>query len=129
MRRNLITSLAAAIGTLLFSMSLYAHHGASVVYDLSQSVTVSGEVSDFQFVNPHVLVFFSVQGDDGEAVTWSAGLTSPNRLARSNGWSRDTLKPGDQITITGNPARSGAPSLWVEKIVDASGAVLIGDDS
>jgi hypothetical protein len=103
---------------------LQAHHGASVVYDLSSTVTLTGIVTDFQFVNPHVLVFFEVESADGTKVVWSGGLTSPNRLARSNGWSKNTLKPGDTVTIGGNPARSGAPSLWVESVVTDSGDLL-----
>ena len=53
------------------------------------------------------------------------GLTSPNRLARSDGWSRETFKPGDAVTITGSPARSGAPSLWVDAVLDGNGKSLL----
>ncbi len=101
----------------MFSVELSAHHGTSTVYDLYQVVSVAGTVTDFQFVNPHVLIFFEVTEPGGAVVTWSAGLTSPLRVARSDGWSRDTLKPGDQISITGFPARNGAPSLWVQQVV------------
>ncbi len=118
-----IYSVAAVI--LLFSVGSSAHHGASVVYDLNQKVSITGTVTDFQFVNPHVLIFFNVAGEDGAVVAWSAGLTSPNRLARSDGWSRDTLKPGDQVSITGSPARGGAPSLWVQQVT-VDGDPLLG---
>jgi hypothetical protein len=105
-----------------------AHHGAAVVYDLSQHLTMSGQVTEFQFVNPHVLIFFEVQNDDGTSTVWSAGLTSPNRLARSDGWSRDTFKPGDTVTITGSPARSGAPSLWVDAVLDGDGNSMLQEE-
>ena len=116
---------SVAAGMLLFSVGSSAHHGASVVYDLNQKVSMTGTVTDFQFVNPHVLIFFEVTGEAGTAVVWSAGLTSPNRLARSDGWSKDTLKPGDQVSITGSPARGGAPSLWVQQVT-VGGDPLLG---
>jgi hypothetical protein len=116
MRSKVLTICSVAAAILLFAVGSSAHHGASVVYDLNQKVSITGTVTDFQFVNPHVLIFFEVTGEDGAVVTWSAGLTSPNRLARSDGWSRETLKPGDQVSITGSPARGGAPSLWVQQV-------------
>lgn len=126
--RTLIKSTTLVIGFVLGSGAVLAHHGASVVYDLSQSLTMSGTVTDFQFVNPHVLIYFEVEADDGTTTIWSAGLTSPNRLARSDGWSKDMFQPGDTVTVTGNPARSGAPSLWVEQVLDGDGSPLLSGD-
>jgi len=117
--------ISAAAATMLLSAGVAAHHGASVVYDLNQTLNMTGIVTDFQFVNPHVLVFFEVTAEDGSSVVWSAGLTSPNRLARSDGWSKTTMQPGDQVTIAGAPARGGAPSLWVGGIV-LNGESLFG---
>lgn len=124
--RTLVKSTTLVIGLILGSGAVLAHHGASVVYDLSQSLTMTGAVTDFQFVNPHVLIYFEVEADDGTTTIWSAGLTSPNRLARSDGWSKDMFQPGDTVTITGSPARSGAPSLWVEQVMDGDGRPLLG---
>ena len=113
------------VGLLFGSSTLFAHHGSSVVYDLSQSVTVSGVVTDFQFINPHVLIFFEAEESDGSKVAWSAGLTSPNRLARSNGWTKNMFKPGDRVTVTGSPTRSGAASIWAEMVLDGQGKALL----
>ena len=123
--KRAFSTAGIAIALAVTSGLALAHHGAAVVYDLAQHVTISGTVTDFQFVNPHVLIFFEVENDDGTSTVWSAGLTSPNRLARSDGWSRDTFKPGDAVTITGSPARSGAPSLWVDAVLDGSGNALL----
>jgi len=125
MRAKVLSVCSAAATILLFSVGSSAHHGTSATYDLSQSVTITGTVTEFQFANPHVLIFFDVTGQDGAVVRWSAGLTSPLRVARSDAWSRDTLKPGDQIAVTGFTARSGAPSLWVEQII-LDGEPLLG---
>ncbi len=109
---------------LLFSVGLSAHHGVAL-YDVSQMVNVTGTVTDFQFVNPHVRIFFDVTGEDGTVVGWSADLTTPIRLREVDGWSRDTLKPGNQISITGSPATDGAPSMWVEQVFVDGNPLLI----
>ena len=123
--KKILAPLILVVGLVFSPATLFAHHGSSVVYDLSQLITISGTVTEFRFINPHVLIFFEVEEDDGSKVAWSAGLTSPNRLARSDSWTRNLLKPGDQITITGNPARGGAPSLWVEMLLDGQGNALL----
>ena len=119
--------LAAAV---LVVAPVAAHHGAGV-FEPEKKVTVSGTVTDFQFVNPHVLVYMTVRGEDGKEVHWGGELTSPNRLARDARavkWHRAILKPGDSITITGHPARNGAPMMDILKIVDGQGTVLIDDE-
>jgi Family of unknown function (DUF6152) len=115
---------------MLVAAPVAAHHGAGV-FEPEKKVTVSGTVTDFQFVNPHVLVYMTVKGDDGKEVQWGGELTSPNRLARDARavkWHKEILKPGDSITITGHPARNGAPMMDILKIVDAQGTVLIDDE-
>ena len=107
-----------------------AHHGAGV-FGPDKKMRVMGTVKGFQFLNPHVLVYIDVKGDDGKPVHWGGELTSPNRLARAAGtvkWHNGILKPGDQITITGHPARNGAPMMDILKIVDGQGTVLIDDE-
>ena len=127
MRTRFAAIFLFTVGIMLLSTGVAAHHGASVVYDLNQRVDMTGTVTDFQFVNPHVLIFFEVTEKDGVVVVWSAGLTSPNRLARSDRWSKNTLKRGDWVTVTGAPARGGAPSLWVAQVV-SNGKPLLGQN-
>jgi hypothetical protein len=106
-----------------------AHHGAAL-YEPQKTVSVTGKVSEFQFTNPHVLVYVDVQDAAGKDVRWGGELTSPNRLARMGGpmkWHKDLLKPGDRITMTGRPARNGAPAMIITQIVDAHGVALLGD--
>ena len=116
----------------LVTVAANAHHGGAA-YTSDDYVSVTGAVTRFEFVNPHVLIYIAVTGDDGEVVEWSGELTSPNRLARmqtasSVQWHKDLLQPGDTITLAGNPARSGAPSLRLNRVVREDGTVLIGDD-
>ena len=91
-------SLIVALG-LLAATQATAHHGAGV-FDPVNKVTVTGTVTDFQFVNPHVLVYIDVTGDDGKETKWGGELTSPNRLARDARavkWHKSILKAGDSI--------------------------------
>jgi hypothetical protein len=99
---------------LLLAVSLSAHHGQAG-YNTTETVTVNGSVTDFQFVNPHSIVSLSVKDDKGEAQAWQGELTSPNHLLRA-GWTSTTLKPGDQVTMAGYRAKSGANSMWITKI-------------
>ena len=72
-----------------------------------------------------------MKGADGKDVKWGGELTSPNRLARLGGpvkWHKDLLKPGDKVTLTGRPARNGAPAMIITQIVDAHGQALLGDN-
>jgi hypothetical protein len=64
-----------------------------------------------------------VKDDKGKVVNYQGALTSPNRLTRI-GWSKDTLKNGDVISISGFPAKSGAPEIWIQKVVLANGQAL-----
>jgi Family of unknown function (DUF6152) len=112
--------LAAAL--LVIAAVASAHHGTAN-YDTTKSVSVTGIITDFEFVNPHVEVFMDVEDAKGKVVAWKGELTSPNRLSRS-GWHKDTLKPRDTVTIAGFPAKSGAPEIWIQKVVLANGKEL-----
>jgi hypothetical protein len=99
-----------------------AHHGTAN-YDTNKSVAVKGSVTDFQFINPHVLIFMDGKDETGNVQKWQGELTSPNRLSRV-GWTKSSLKAGDTITISGYPAKSGSPEVWIQKVVLASGEEL-----
>ena len=93
----------------------------------SATRTVTGTVTQFDFVNPHVLIYVAVTDDDGQEVIWSGELTSPNRLARMSGavkWHKELLAPGDVVTLTGSPAHNGAPVLLLSRVEDGEGNVL-----
>src|ERR1700685_867232 len=104
-------TLPALLFGLLASSSLFAHHGQAG-YDTSGTVTVSGTLSDFQFVNPHSIVSIDVKDDKGATQGWQGELTSPNHLIRA-GWTAESLKSGDKVTMTGYRAKSGANSMWI----------------
>ena len=124
MSLKLFTTLSG-IAIVSLATPSFGHHGSNIVYDLTQSVTVTGTVTEFQFVNPHVQLLFDVTDEDGNAENWLAGLPSTISLSNNEGWTRETLKPGDEVTVIGAPARNGAPSLWVEQIL-LNGKPILG---
>jgi Family of unknown function (DUF6152) len=123
-KKKLMLSLISLGFLFILSARAFAHHGAAA-YDMSKSVTVAGMITDFQFVNPHVLISMDVKDPSGKVEKWQGELTSPNHLARA-GWTKSTLKPGDQVTLTGGPAKSGSPTLWIRKITKDGQEVSLG---
>jgi Family of unknown function (DUF6152) len=123
--RKSLVIFSAAVVLLLLSLaaSAYAHHGFVSWFDMSRSVTVKGTVTSFDWTNPHSYIYFDVKDDKGAVQKWSAELGAVAMLARA-GWRKDTLKPGDEITLTGNPAKDGKPMMHLDKIVFANGSEL-----
>ena len=102
-----------------FAPLLFAHHGTAE-YDNTKTVSLQGTVTALQYLNPHALILFTVKDDKGQSTEWTAELQSPNLLSR-RGWSRSTLKPGDQIIVTGRPVKNGAKAMAAQKVVFTDG--------
>ncbi len=124
MKSKLLFFLTLTIGLAFFSGPVIAHHGSSV-YD-SKLTTYKGTVTDFQFMNPHTEVWFEVTGADGKAEKWTAEAPSLTTMARL-GWTKTSFKPGDQVTFTGNVAKSGAKIIRLRKVVFPSGKETVMD--
>jgi len=84
---------------------------------------VEGTVTEFDFGNPHALLFFDVKNQRGRIEKWQGELTSPNHLVRE-GWSRRSLMLGEHIKVSGYPAKSGDRSIWIQKIKTGNGKDL-----
>ena len=117
-----IAICAVAFGLLMVPGPGFAHHGIAI-YQEAKEITVSGSVTYFDFVNPHALVYLNVKQSDGTNAKWQGQLTSPNNLARV-GWTRRSLQMGEQVTIIGYPAKNGANSMWIRRIVKSDGTEL-----
>src|SRR5277367_1088815 len=83
-----------------------AHHG-NTAYDMEKTVPMKATITKFDYVNPHVQIYFDVTDENGNVAHWSAESHNPAMLSRS-GWNRNTLKPGDQVTLIVNPNKVGA---------------------
>jgi uncharacterized protein DUF6152 len=124
MRSRLIASFVAAYCLLLVSSPIFAHHSMSI-YDMSQAITMKATVADFDWTNPHVQIHFDVKDDKGNVERWMAECPGPNRLVKT-GWSKDSLKPQDEITIVGNPTKDGSKSIRLNSVVLPNGEELKG---
>lgn len=85
---------------------VFAHHGFSVEFDKDKPVTLTGSVTKFEFMNPHIYFYVDVKGKDGKTANWAFEGGPPNVIYRQ-GWRNDTLKPGDIVTVKGFRAKDG----------------------
>jgi hypothetical protein len=115
--------LSLAAGVLIFSGALFAHHGTNASYDMDKVVTMTGTVTEFVWTNPHCELFFDVKDDKGNVVRWGGETNSPGVL-REAGFSKNFVKPGDQIKISVHPSKAGTPFGVVTKIVLPDGSVF-----
>ncbi len=90
------------------ALSAAAHHSFQAEYDGSKVVTIKGVVKKVAWVNPHAYVYVESTGLDGKVTTWAFESLSPNALA-IRGWSRNSLKEGDQVTVEAYLAKDGKP--------------------
>jgi hypothetical protein len=104
MRRSAILCLA---GLFAMTAAAVAHHSFAAHYFEDQSVTVQGELAEFEYISPHAWVYVTVRDNDGQLQKFSAEWSNPNRL-RQLSITKDTLKPGDLVTITGSPGRNAS---------------------
>lgn len=129
MKIRAFSFFALAVVVLVACAPVFAHHGASA-YESKKLTTLKGTVTDFQFMNPHSEIFFEVKNADGKVEKWSAEAASMVTMSRL-GWTKTLFKPGDQITVVGNRARNGSPTMRLSKVVLANGkeyAVQRGED-
>lgn len=118
-------TLAASLGLVAFcgfcSLS-FAHHGSSA-YDKEHKLTLKGTVTDFKFVNPHSVIYFDVKDPKGEVLHWVCEGGGPVSLSR-DGWTKDSLKPGDEVIINLDPAKNGLPEGEFNRVWLADGKEL-----
>ncbi len=86
------------------------------MYDQTREITVSGIVTEFRLTNPHIQILFDVKTDQGTIEHWSSIGDNPVDLRRK-GWNRNTIRPGDRITISGYPGRDGRPVVKTRTVI------------
>jgi len=105
-----LTRVLLAGGFAATAGAVLAHHGDAGRFE-EATVTMTGTVVALQLINPHSSIILDIPDESGSPVRWQAEFGSPAQLARNFGWNRNTLKAGDQITITGRPLKSGQPYI------------------
>lgn len=125
MRKMFLTIIAVSI-LLSFASGAIAHHSFQATFDSEVTVTVEGEIKDFRFRNPHVLIYLDVTNEDGSVTNWMAEGSSATGWRRS-GWKNDSLSPGNMLRVTGNATHDGSPMVSIEEfaLLDASGTSVI----
>jgi hypothetical protein len=118
---SVILILAAAIS--ISAIPIFAHHGTGVAYQEDKWITLKGAVTEWIWSNPHCGILFDVTDDQGTVEHWGAELGNPHQLSAA-GFSKDVLKPGDKVTITGHPSRSGAPRIQFDHMLLSDGRTL-----
>jgi hypothetical protein len=110
MSSNKLMSAAFALILSAVAAPLWAHHGDAGRYN-EDLVTLNGSIVELQMINPHSIIVIDVPEAGGKTTRWQAEMGGPNALARGFGWTRNTLKPGDKVTLVGRRVKSGAPYM------------------
>ena len=129
MKAKLLTFVVACAGFLMTAVLSFAHHGTFVSYDSAHPITTKAVVTEFNYTNPHIQLYFDVKDEKGNVTHWSAEGPDPAVLVQA-GWGRKkttaALAPGTEITVTFAPARNGKPAATVSNVVFANGDSLCG---
>ena len=117
------------ITTLLITAApLIAHHGRGATYDMKKQVTLKGTITEVAWRNPHVAIYMDVKDASGKVVNWAFENSNVSTLARQ-GYNRNTLHVGQEITAVVNPSAQGAPRGIVVKVILADGSEIMSRSS
>ena len=103
----------------LISIPLSAHHGAAS-FDTTKEIVLKGTVTEWIWANPHCFLKFEVKDESGATKAWAAEVSNPTDMTR-RGWARTSFKTGEEVTVTLQPSRNGAPVGRIRTVVLANG--------
>jgi hypothetical protein len=101
-----VAAFTAAVGLVLTTAGAMAHHSFAAEFDANKPLKLKGVVTKIEWMNPHTYFYMDVTGPDGKVINWGMEMGSPNGLMRA-GWTRNTLKVGDEVTVEGAQAKDG----------------------
>jgi len=105
------TAIAVSLGAV--GAPAFAHHSIAL-FDNSKTITLKGTVSEFRWINPHVLLLVEASADGDTPQLWTLELANPGTLTR-NGWTKRSFKPGDPVVVDAGPLRDGKPGGFFKK--------------
>jgi hypothetical protein len=120
MKAKFATALLFAL--LMTGVSASAHHG-NAEFEMDKVVNLQATITRFVWGNPHSIIFFDAKDENGVVQHWSCESVQPALLHRA-GWTRESLQPGDKVTIVAHPGKSGKPVGYLIKVILANGQEL-----
>ncbi len=112
--------LVAGIGLLAACLPLVAHHSFAAEFDSTKAITLQGVVTKLDWMNPHIWIYLDTKDDSGTVAHWQCEGGPPNTLTR-NGWTKDSLKIGDQVNIEGFRSKDGSNTCNARSVKLPSG--------
>ena len=127
MTKTLAGLMAASVFALATATAI-AHHSFSAEFDADKPFIMKGSVTKIEWMNPHTFFYIDVTGPDGKVVNWGMEMGSPNGLMRA-GWTRNTLKIGDEVSVEGAQAKDGSNIGNARSVVTGDGKRLFAASS
>jgi uncharacterized protein DUF6152 len=116
-------ALAAVFGAALINATPGLAHHSNVAFEVTKVVTISGVVKVFEWRNPHTWVILTIDDGKGGKVDWAVEGRAPGVLLRA-GWTKNSLRPGEMITVDMSPAKDGSKTGLVARVTKADGTIL-----
>jgi hypothetical protein len=123
--QRIVLSLIAIAGLLLSGVPAMAHHAFATEFDALKPITMKGIVTKIDWANPHVWFYINVKTESGVIENWGFEMGGPNSL-RNSGWTRDTMKIGDEVIVDGSLAKNGSHNVNAKNVTMASTGKKLG---
>jgi len=123
--QRVVVSLILISGLLLSAAPAGAHHAFATEFDSQKPVTKKGIVTKIDWANPHVWFYLNVKTEGGAVENWGFEMGGPNSL-RTSGWTRETMKIGDEVIVDGSLAKNGSRSVNAKSVTMASTGKRLG---
>ena len=123
--QRIVLALIAIAGLLLSGVPAMAHHAFATEFDALKPVTMKGIVTKIDWANPHVWFYINVKTESGVIENWGFEMGGPNSL-RNSGWTRETMKIGDEVIIEGSLAKNGTRNVNAKNVTMASTGKKLG---